>query len=169
MLKHFKSAEDHLHEAISLSIIQNLPKKIVQNQLRLADVFRYQNNFVKSEVLFDQARNLLNQTADSENLMASYHQHFGKFYFDQNFQSLAICHFKLALRIRRRLNASVDQINSSMASIAESEKRSNDHIQNDITIRIAEVADAENIHHAHMRSINEICSKDHSVDEIRVR
>ena len=88
-----------------------------------ADVYRYQNDFRKSECVFDQAKALLSISKVSESLRGSFEQHLGKFYFDQNYYKLALCHFELAAKIRHRIYAPADQVESTDLAIAECRHR----------------------------------------------
>lgn len=164
----YSEAEQYLLRAISLATIESNDNKIIQSQIQLADVYRYQKKFDQSEVLFELAKALLNHSKNSEILSGSFYQHYGKFYFDQNFYKIANCYFELALKIRQKLNAPADQIESTILALTECQKRLSENMNQEIKIRIAEISDAENIHNAHMKSINEICIKDHTADEIRV-
>ncbi len=160
-------AQYYLQRAVALSAAEK-PAKQVQNLIRLAHVYQWQKQFHKSQVFFDQAKALIQQYKVSESLKASYHQHFGKFYFDQGFFNLATIEFQTAKKIRTQIQSPADQLNSTLLALIESEKRQILKMPAQILIRHAELADAEAIHAAHMLSINEICSKDHAIEEIRV-
>jgi tetratricopeptide (TPR) repeat protein len=157
-------AESYLQKALDLS--ENTSNKI-QNLIRLAHVYQWKKEFTKSQNLFNQTRTLINENDISENLKASYHQNLGKFYFDQAYMGLAVTEFELALNIRRSIKAPQDQIESTLLALNESKKRC-PYLVKDIIIRRAQIADAESVHWAHMKSINEICVQDHSAEEIRV-
>lgn len=158
-------SEQHLLKALALS---SGSSKVIQNLIRLAHTYQWQNEFSKAKILFDQARNIINENDISPTLVAAYHQHFGKYYFDQGFFGLACCEFNLALKIRKEISAPQDQVDSSQLALDESKKRWNIQFDRNISIRRARISDAEAIHNAHMTSINEICVKDHNADEIRV-
>lgn len=168
ILQKLGEAEYYLNKAVTLSYDQLDKSKLVQNLIRLAHVYQWQNQFTKAHVLFDQARSLIHQYDINESIKASYHQHLGKCYFDQKFYALALTEFELAFKIRQRLSSPKDQIESSINAVDECKKRTNWAFSSDFTIRRAEVSDAEPIHNAHMKSIQEICSKDHNPEEIRV-
>lgn len=142
--------------------------KLIQNLIRLAHTYQWQNEFAKSKVLFDQAKGVINENKVSLIIVAAYHQHFGKYYFDQHYYGLALCEFNLALKIRIEIHAPQDQIDSSQLAVDEALRRWSVNYDRSISIRKARILDAEGIHNAHMLSINEICVKDHSSDEIRV-
>ena len=160
----FDEAELYLSKALALS---ESPSKKTQNLIRLAHVYQWEAEFSKAKALFDQAKYLINQHEVSGSLKAAYHQHLGKFYFDQNFMGLAAVEFELALKIRKQNHAPQDQLDSTIMALSESRKHWID--KNDqVLIRRAQVSDAEAIHWAHMESINQICSNDHTEEEIRV-
>ncbi len=99
-------------------------------------------------------------------LQASYHQHLGKLYFDQQYFGKAQSEFSTARSIRQRLCAPKDQIESSQKSLGEALKLWGRDFSG-IYIRKAVPNDAPGIHHAHMKSIREICSREHSPQEIQ--
>ena len=167
ILKNLGLAEEFLKKAVALSAVES-PAKQLQNLIRLAHVYQDQKQFKKSKALFDQARELLNFYEVSDTLRAAYHQHLGKYYFDQSFYGLSLTEFELAYKIRLSVKAPRDQIESTELALSFARKKSTIPLPEDIIIRRAEVDDAEAIHIAHMKSINEICVKDHSPDEIRV-
>src|SRR3989344_377211 len=162
--RRFDEAELYLSKALALS---ESPSKKIQNLIRLAHVYQWEKEFSKAKALFDQARYLINENDISEKLKSAYHQHLGKFYFDQGSMGLAVTEFELALNIRTTIKAAQDQIESTTLSLIEAKKKW-PIVLNNIVIRRAQISDAEAIHNAHMESINEICVKDHTSDEIRV-
>lgn len=135
--------------------------------IRLAHVYQWKKEFDKSQILFDQAKALINEKPVSEGLQAAYHQHLGKLYFDQQYFGKAQAEFSTALSIRERIVAPKDQIESSRESLKEALKRWGRDFSG-IYVRSAVPKDAEAIHRAHMKSIQEICYKDHSPQEILV-
>ena len=134
----------------------------------MAHIYQWQRQFLKAKTLFDQACALINEFSISDTLRAAYHQHLGKFYFDQKLYGLALTEFELAKRIRIQISAPQDQLESTEFSIVKAKENWPIKIPEGFVIRRAEIKDAESIHKAHMLSINEICSKDHTPDEIRV-
>lgn len=162
--KRHDEAELFLSKALALS---ETPSKKVQNLIRLAHVYQWEKEFSKAKALYDQARSLLNENTISGTLAAAYHQHLGKYYFDQNFIGLAAAEFELALNIRNFVQAPNDQLESTLFALREAKKRGSGSLDT-VIIRRAQISDAEAIHNAHMKSINEICANDHSADEIRV-
>jgi len=160
-------AETYLLKALTLSFYSPDKTKIVQNSIRLAHVYQWQNNFAKAHFLFDQAKLVLNEESISDGLSATYHQHMGKFYFDQGFIRLAQHEFELALKMRTRIHADADLLNSSQFCLEVVRKLNSDILDSEVILRRAEVADALAIHDAHMKSINEICSQDHTAEEIK--
>jgi uncharacterized cupin superfamily protein/GNAT superfamily N-acetyltransferase len=161
-------AEYFLMKAVSTSYSYSKQSRLIQNLVRLAHVYQWKKEFQKAHLLFDQAKALLNKSDFSESLKGSFHQHLGKLYFEQGFYGLSLTEFELALKIRQRIQVSNDQVSSTVLAINETKKRLKLNADSSIIIRRAEILDAEAIHLAHMKSINEICSKDHSPDEIRV-
>ncbi|MBC7465740.1 MAG: GNAT family N-acetyltransferase [Bdellovibrio sp.] len=160
-------AETYFLKALNLSIAVDI-SAMIRNQIRLAHVYQWQKEFEKAHAMMAQAKALANENKMSESLRAAFHQHKAKIYFDQGFYGLAVCEFELALKIRTNSMAPIDQLESTRLSLAESKKRWAIQLADKITIRVAQVTDAEAIHQAHMISIKEICSKDHSPEEIRV-
>ncbi len=164
-------AEMHLKLAVALSIDDSTPNiisKKIQNLIRLAHVYQWKKQFQTAKVYFDLVKTLLNENDISLILKASYHQHVGKFYFDQELYGLAVVEFESAKNIRVSKNAPRDQIESTKFALAEAKNRWSVKLLSDFGVRNAELSDIEKIHTSHMLSINEICSKDHTSDEIRV-
>ncbi len=161
-------SERYLLSALALSSGSGNSSKVIQNLIRLAHTYQWQSEFSKAKVLFDQARSIINENDISSTLAAAYHQHFGKYYFDQGFFGLACCEFELAFKTRKEISAPQDQVKSSQLALDESKNRWNIQFDRNISIRRAGILDSEAIHNAHMTSINEICVNDHSADEIRV-
>lgn len=158
-------AEVYLKKALSLSHEQKIVKKIFQNLIRLAHVYQWKKDFTQAKALFTEAHSLMNTNEIHPQLIASYHQHFGKFYFDQNCYLLALCEFELAKKIRVNENSPQDQLDSTQFAI-DVTKNKIPNWKSEIIIRRAMISDAEKIHDAHMRSINQICIHDHGPEEI---
>lgn len=161
-------AENFLFKALTLCFGYPDKTKFIQNAIRLAHVYQWKNNFAKAQLLYDQVKFILNEESISESLVASYHQHLGKFYFDQEFFRLAQYEFELAFKIRTRIRADAELLNSTQHCLDVVKKLNQDDQDSNVIIRRAEVADAEAIHKAHMKSINEICVQDHTAEEIKV-
>jgi tetratricopeptide (TPR) repeat protein len=159
-------AESYLMKALSHSYSCPSHSRLVQNLIRLGHAYQWKKDFEKSQLLFDQAKSLINEKPVSEGLTAAYHQHLGKLYFDQKYYGKAQAEFSTALSIRERISAPEDQMESSKESLKEALKRWGRNFSG-IYIRRAIPKDAEAIHRAHMKSIQEICSKDHSPQEIQ--
>ncbi len=91
---------------------------------------------------------------------------------NQGYFGLALLEFELAKKIESRsANPSPNSRNKIEAfakTISETRKHASPMTPENIILRRAEELDAEQIHWVHMKSINEICSKDHSQEEIRV-
>ena len=165
VLMKLNEAESYLIQALTLSFYHPDKTKLIQNAIRLAHVYQWQKNFAKAHLLFDLAKMILNEESVSDGLSAFYHQHLGKFYFDQGFVRLAQHEFELAFKIRMRMNADTELLNSTQHCLDMVKKLNNDNKDSEVIIRRAEVADAEAIHRAHMKSINEICVQDHTAEE----
>jgi GNAT superfamily N-acetyltransferase len=168
ILRKLDIAEVYLFKALSLATSLNLPKSVVQNQIRLAHTYQWRSEFYKSKAFFDQAKYLLNNLQEADLLIAAYHQHLGKYFFDQRLYGNAVCEFELALKMRIKYKAPAEQMSSSESALVESYRRWSVKINSSIKIRVALKSDAESIHNAHMKSIKEICSSDHTPEEIRV-
>lgn len=117
VLNNLDESEYYLKKALALSYKHPKQSKLIQNLIRLAHVYQWKKNFEKAAVLFEQAWSVLLELPKAELLLASYHQHLGKFYFDQKLFSLAQAEFETALSIRQSMNAPNDQIESSMNSL----------------------------------------------------
>jgi uncharacterized cupin superfamily protein/ribosomal protein S18 acetylase RimI-like enzyme len=165
-LLRFDEAEFYLKKALVLSYGYPSPGRLVQNLIRLAHLHQWKKEFDKSQMLFDQAKSIIDEKSVSEGLQAAYHQHLGKLYFDWQYYGKAQAEFAVALSIRERIAAPKDQIESSKESLKEALKRWGRGFST-IYVRKAIPKDAEAIHRAHMKSIQEICSKDHSPQEIQ--
>lgn len=126
VLKNLKLAEEFLEKAVGLSAVES-PSKQIQNLIRLAHVYQDQKQFSKSQVLFNQVRELLNRSEISDTLKAAYHQHLGKYYFDQTFYELALAEFELAYKIRLSVNAPQDQIQSTELALSVTRNRIENH------------------------------------------
>lgn len=159
-------AEFFLKKALALSYGYPFHGRIIQNLIRLAHVYQWKKEFEKSQMLFDQAKSLMDEKPVSEGLLAAYHQHLGKLYFDQYYFGKAQAEFSVALSIRERISAPKDQIESSQDSLREALKRWGRTFSG-IYVRRAIPQDAEPMHRAHMKSIQEICSKAYSLQEIQ--
>ncbi len=162
----FDEAEFYLKKALALSHGYPSHSRLIQNLIRLAHVYQWKKDFEKSQILFDQAKSLIDEKPVSEVLQAAYHQHLGKLYFDQLYFGKAQAEFSTALSIRERISAPKDQVESSKESLKETLKRWGRDFSKTY-VRKAIPKDAEAIHQAHMKSIQEICSKDHSPEEIQ--
>ena len=159
-------AESYLLKAVSLSSTYPLHGRLVQNLIRLAHVYQWKKEFEKSQLLFDQARSIIIDRPVSDMLTAAFHQHLGKHFFDQGLFEKAQSEFGLALSIRLKISAPKDQLESSRGSLTETHRRWGRIFSFNLYIRKAALFDAEAIHLAHMKSIQQICSKDHSEKEI---
>ena len=167
ILLNLDAAEYYLKQALNLTYKHPKQSKLVQNMIRLAHVYHWMKKFEKADLLFDQAWLLLCELPSGESLTASYHQHLGKFYFDQNLLLCAIVEFETAFSLRQKIGAPEDQIKSSELAINRVHFILNQPVSK-ITIRKAVLQDAEQIHLSHMKSIQEVCSKKHSQEEIAV-
>jgi uncharacterized cupin superfamily protein/GNAT superfamily N-acetyltransferase len=167
ILLNLEEAEHFLKNALAITYKHPNQSKLVQNMIRLAHVYQWRKSFEKAALLFEQAWLVLIDLKSDDSLIASYHQHLGKFYFDQGYLLNALAEFEGALKIRQKTNAPQDQIKSSEISINRIYSLLREKSGN-VTVRKAQLSDAESIHIAHMKSIKEVCSKDHSKEEIAV-
>ena len=166
ILLRFDEAEFYLKKALALSQGYPSQSRLIQNLIRLAHVYQWKKDFEKSQMLFDQANSLMCEKQVSEVLQAAYHQHLGKLYFDQQYFGKAQAEFSTSLSLREKISAPKDQLESSKESLKEALRRWGRNFSG-IYVRKAVPKDAEAIHRAHMKSIQEICSKDHSPQEIQ--
>lgn len=97
-----------------------------------------------------------------------FHLAQGRLYADRGFFDLALLEFELARKIASRSASSQSSLDAISEAINETKKLLTLPGPEHLVLRRAEELDAEQIHHAHMKSINEICSRDHSEEEIRV-
>ncbi|MBL7669483.1 MAG: GNAT family N-acetyltransferase [Bdellovibrionaceae bacterium] len=101
-----------------------------------------------------------------------YHQVQAEAYLAQGHFGLALIELELARKIASRATREDGKLEGNVESISkiisEIKKRFVPLVAENVVLRRAEELDAEQIHRAHMKSINEICSKDHSKEEIRV-
>lgn len=167
ILNNLDESEYFLKKALTISYKHPKQFKLIQNLIRLAHVYQWKKNFEKAAVLYEQAWSVLLELPQAELLLASYHQHLGKFYFDQKLFCLAQAEFETALSIRQLMNAPKDQIESSTSSLRRVISLRGQP-ESMVRVRRAMIKDAEDIHNAHMTSIQKICSKDHSKEEIAV-
>ena len=116
-LGNLNQAERYLLKAVALSTKHPRSTRIVQNWLRLAHVHQWKQEFAKAHLLFNQAKEFMDIHPVSESLLAAYHQHLGKLYFDQNRFVEAKDEFSKALGIRQKIIAPSDQIESSQFSL----------------------------------------------------
>ncbi|KYG66441.1 hypothetical protein AZI86_05175 [Bdellovibrio bacteriovorus] len=167
ILMKLDKAEFYLMKSLALSYKGVAQSRILQNLIRLAHVYQWQREFKKAAGLFDQAKEIMNASEISDSLRASYHQHLGKLFFDQKFYGLAYGDFSTSYFLRQRNGAEAELLESSAIAISEALKRWNKSPAKGLVIRKAVLTDAEGIHQAHMRSIQEICAKDYSEDAIQ--
>ncbi len=113
-------AETYQAKALALS---NTPIKQIQNLTRLAIIYQWQKKFVEAEEIYNQVKVLLTSGDTSKILLAAYHQHLGKLYFDQEQYNTSIKEFEIALKIRIEINAPPDQVESSRLALQEAQKR----------------------------------------------
>lgn len=118
-----EDAEEYLLKAVNDSKNHSTQSRHIQNLIRLAHVYQWKKNFEESHRLFDQASSLLKDRSVSEALVAAYHQHLGKLFFDQQMFERAEKEFGTALEIRERISAPIDQIESSRISLNEAQRR----------------------------------------------
>jgi GNAT superfamily N-acetyltransferase len=157
-------AEVTLARAVHLAEGLGTVSRRVQNLVRLAHVYQWKREFRKAYDLHDQINGIRGEHAISEELAASLHQHIGKVLFDGGFYAAAQAEFTLALNERQRLQVPAEQIESSL--IAQKESRRRVGAARSLWICRAELRDTPGIHDAHIRSIREVCSKDHAAEEI---
>lgn len=115
-------AEFYLKKSLALSHGYPFHGRFIQNLIRLAHVYQWKKEFEKSQMLFDQAKSLMDEKPVSEYLQAAYHQHLGKLYFDQQYFGKAQAEFSTALSIRERISAPIDQVESSRVSLKKALK-----------------------------------------------
>jgi len=123
ILKNYDEAEFYLKKALNYSYSYPKVSRLIQNFIRLAHVYQWKKEFSKSQLLFDLAKILIDENSISESLLAAYHQHLGKLYFDQQYYGKAQAEFSTALSLRIKNSAPVDQIESSQQSLNEALRR----------------------------------------------
>jgi GNAT superfamily N-acetyltransferase len=158
-------AEETLVKALGLAKSIAPHSRVVQNMARLAHVYQWQGEFQKAYELYRQIKVIVKEKPISKGLTAALHQHLGKVFFDEGYLGAAQAEFAVALKMRELLRVPEDQIESSRSSLAEARRRRS--TKSDVYIRRAFYADAEGIHKAHMKSIQQVCAKDHTPQEIQ--
>ncbi len=118
-------AERYQVEALALS---NTPIKKIQNLTRLAIIYQWQKKFAEAKELYSQVLILITNNDTSKILVAAYHQHLGKLYFDQEQYNSSIKEFEIALKIRIEINAPLDQVESSRLALNEAQSRNSGEI-----------------------------------------
>jgi tetratricopeptide (TPR) repeat protein len=164
-LRRLPEAESALLEALTLAKSTAKHNRVIQNLARLAHVHQWQGEFRKAHGLYREIKALSKENPVSSGLTASLHQHQGKVFFDQGLLGAAQAEFAVALKMREVFGLPEDQTESSREALAETRRRRNH--PNDRFLRRAFGNDAPGIHEAHMKSIQELCAKDHSPEEIR--
>jgi len=165
VLLNLDKAEFYLKRALTISYRHPKQSRLVQNLIRLAHVYQWQKSFEKAAILFEQGWLILVDLKDCDSLVASYHQHFGKFFFDQKLLKLAHIEFETAFSIRKRIDSPKEQVESTKVAIQRiAELRNGPQCR--FVIRRATIRDAKAMHDAHMRSIQQVCIRDHSQEEV---
>lgn len=123
VLGRLEEAEIKLKEALELSADHPNPLKLVQNMLRLAHVYQWQERFKEAEKLLAEVKTLMKNSSLADGLKATFHQHYGKLLFDQQKYKLAQEQFAKALEIRESIKAPQDQIASSRLALEQTLKR----------------------------------------------
>lgn len=123
VLGRLDEAEAKLKEAMDMASSHPNPLRQVQNMLRLATVYQWQKKFKEADKLFASCKKLLKSSSFSEGLKSSYHQHYGKFLFDQQMYKKAEVEFAKALEIRESIKAPQDQITSSTFALEQTRRR----------------------------------------------
>ncbi len=136
------AAEKYQLEAVSLS---TKPIKKIQNLTRLAIIYQWQERFNEAQKIYDEVRELIENNEVSEILLAAYHQHLGKLYFDQKKYDLSVKEFKKSFEIRTHTNAPIDQIESSRLALKMARSKITITYKNKFIIRYAVSTDIERI------------------------
>jgi len=123
ILHRYDKAEAYLSHAVLVARGLNSQRRLIQNLVRLAHVHQWKNDFKQAQHFFSEASLLIEQNDISDLLLASYHQHFGKFYFDQQYYGKAEEEFQKALTLRQQRQAPKDQVDSSILSLEETRRR----------------------------------------------
>lgn len=123
VLGRLEEAEAKLKEAVELSSDHPNPWKLVQNLMRLAHVYQWQKNFKEADRLYTEIKKLMKNSNLPDGIKGSFHQHYGKLFFDQGKFKEAQEHFSKALEIREAIKAPHDQIASSRLALDTTLKR----------------------------------------------
>lgn len=167
--RQLKEAKKVFKEALELCSTSNI-ESLIGAKIRLAHVYQWEACFDISNEIFEELEQLYLNKTTHNSIKGTYWQHRGKNEFDQKNFSKALIYFEKALSIREGDSAPSDQIESSKLAIRRTKELLSPKgylDSKEAFIRRATIADAEEIHNAHMRSIQEICSKDHSEAEIK--
>lgn len=100
MLHNFPLAQKALTSALNLSRSIGEEKLIVVNMIRLAHVYQWQQQYTKSEELFDEAIIFCQTKPEIYIYLDFAYQHLGKCKFDQKLYEQALYYFQQAKELR---------------------------------------------------------------------
>ncbi len=101
ILGELEKSENYLLEVINFYEKENNELKVFLNKIKLGIVYQWQNNFVKSNKLFDELLCICENFPNHKDFLF---QHIGKNYFEQQNYILAKQFFQKALNIRKIKN-----------------------------------------------------------------
>lgn len=133
----------YLKEAIDLCSDKSLLVNRFLNYVRLAHTYQWMKNYELAHENFDLAKDIISSHKINEGLIAFYHQHLGKLFFDQNFYLKSSIEFAKALEIRKRIGANTELIDSSEISLNTSKQILSQSL--DIEIRDVAINDLSDI------------------------
>lgn len=141
-----------IEEALHLVNHHQLGIKLeTQQKIRLAHVYQWQKDFIKSTQLFSDIIESCCQNTELNKYLSFAFQHSGKNLFDQGQYQEALLCFKEALDLRLKNNSPQDQIDSSKLAINVAKNK----IKNKLIIRRAKSGDEEGLAKVHIQSWQE--------------
>lgn len=111
--KNFDESLHVLNEVLAYAMQSGKKTGVIQNLVRLAHVYQWQGEFKAAEQSYAQIATLIEKWEISESLRATILQHQGKLYYDQNLYTKALSYFETALFLRKKLETTQEQIDSS--------------------------------------------------------
>lgn len=122
ILHEYDKAQYWVNIAIELAQKNRSRKSIYINKLRLSHIHCWMKDFKSAKTLLDEVGMEIQDNHSYQDLRGTYHQHLGKWFFDQGMLAEALENFKLTLQIRQ-LQGSKDLIESSTYAVYITEQR----------------------------------------------
>lgn len=100
IVNNIEDSKKYLSLAIEMNKQSGNHKSLFVNELRLAHTYQWENNYLKSNKLFEKLKEQSENNSEHNNYLDFVYQHYGKNLFDQSEYQLALKYFEKALRIR---------------------------------------------------------------------